>query len=223
MGAQLAEAVGAPLAPVGGWVTQLFPVEQKLAADEIAAIRQRFDAPTAPRATVPPKKRRPLVWAAAMAALLVAFEVTWILTRKPEARLPPVAAKPVAPPPVVADEPLPTPIDPLRQVVDVAELQVKKPPAHHPAREPRPLTLHSEAARTKVGLAELKLREADYSAAIALASEAIQIGGGEDAYLVRAFAELRSGRKADAARDFHHVLSRDPNNAAARSGLEMTE
>ncbi len=74
-----------------------------------------------------------------------------------------------------------------------------------------------------MGLAEIKLREADYTGAIALAGEAIQLGAGEDAYLVRAFAELRAGKKREATNDFQHVLSRDPGNAAARSGLKTAE
>jgi serine/threonine-protein kinase len=228
-------AIGTPHAPdaaVGAFVAALFPVEKRLADEEIVTIRSRFQ-PT--RSTVvmdraPPSKRRWLVAIAALAAMLVIGEVIWLLHLR---------ATPLPPPPKVVNA-LPPPVEekPVEKVVappPVAPIEAPRPVARTPkpiARTAKPAppapvlpppAPRIEAARTKVGLAEVKLREADYPGAIALATEAIGLGADENAYVVRGFAELRAGHTADAERDFQHVLERDPGNGAARAGLKTAQ
>jgi serine/threonine-protein kinase len=234
MGRELEAAMGTPLAPeaaVGGFLTQLFPVEKRLAEDELVAIQQRFMP--SPRTTMvvdraPPAKRRTLLWIAAIAGVLVIGEVAWLLVwRSPPPPPPPppkVVVTPPPPPPIqppgIVEEPLPPPTYKAPRPSARTPRPVAPPP---PLVAPAAPAARIEAARTKVGLAEVKLREADYAGAIALAGEAIQLGAGADAYLVRGYAALRAGRAADAERDFQHVLERDPQNPAARSGLKSAQ
>jgi serine/threonine-protein kinase len=235
MSAALELATGTPHAPeaaVGAFAAALFPVEKKLAAEEIVTIRSRFQPA---RSTMvidraPPSKRKMLVAIASIASMLVIGETIWLLHMR---------AQPLPPPPKIAlpiEEKKPPPVEEKPVAPPIAPPPVALPPQHlhpqHPvARAPKPMTPPQappappriEAARTKVGLAEVKLREADYAGAIALATEAISLGADENAYVVRGFAGLRAGHAADAERDFQHVLQRDPGNAAARAGLKTAQ
>ena len=78
-------------------------------------------------------------------------------------------------------------------------------------------------APVKIALADLAYREGSYDKAISLASEAAKAGGGIEATSLRAQAELRAGRNADAERDFAQVLEKDPDNEDAREGQRMAQ
>ncbi len=240
MGAALEEALGTPLAPqaaVGALVANLFPVEKKMAADEAAGCRTRYS----PRSTLvmernPPPRRRWPLWVGGGAALLLLGEVGWIfyLRLQPPPLSPEIAFEPATP-----KKPVVTPLTMPAAPVEPAMVHVK--PSHPAARTPHPWTpspsmpaeaapsapsspAHIEAARTLVGRAETKLHEGDYSAAIALSSQAIALGADENAYIVRGVALLRSsGGAADAARDFQRVLAIDPGNATAQAALKSIQ
>jgi hypothetical protein len=77
--------------------------------------------------------------------------------------------------------------------------------------------------QAKTMLADLELRVGHYEQAISIASEAIRIAGGADAYFTRASAELSEHRFADAERDFNKVLSLEPTNEDAKEGLKRAQ
>ena len=74
----------------------------------------------------------------------------------------------------------------------------------------------------KLALAELKLQQGSLDEAAVAATEAIKLGMGTRALLLRAQAELRSGRITNARRDFEHVVKVDPANSEALAGIERT-
>jgi hypothetical protein len=78
-------------------------------------------------------------------------------------------------------------------------------------------------AKASTALAELEYKEGHYAEAIARADAAMRAGVGAPAFFVRALAELRGDKPADAARDFQKVLAAEPENEDAREGLKRAE
>ena len=76
---------------------------------------------------------------------------------------------------------------------------------------------------TRMALAKIEFEAGNYSDAIKAASSAAKLGAGTKAYAARANAELASGRNAEAARDFRHVLAATPNDTDAQQGLKRAE
>jgi hypothetical protein len=88
-----------------------------------------------------------------------------------------------------------------------------------PART-TPARLDRVAAAAALERADNQFGSAQYTKAVGSATQAIGLGAGAAAYQMRAEAELRLGRKADAARDFRMVLKLEPGNDDARAGLQ---
>lgn len=78
-------------------------------------------------------------------------------------------------------------------------------------------------AKANTALAELEYRQGNYEQAIARANAAMRAGVGVPAFFVRALAELKGDRPADAARDFQKVLNIEPANSDAKEGLRRAE
>jgi tetratricopeptide (TPR) repeat protein len=78
-------------------------------------------------------------------------------------------------------------------------------------------------AKANTALAELEYRQGNYEQAIARANTAMRAGVNVPAFFVRALAELKSDKPADAARDFQKVLDIEPNNSDAQEGLRRAE
>jgi predicted Zn-dependent protease len=78
-------------------------------------------------------------------------------------------------------------------------------------------------AKANTALAELEYREGNYNEAIARANAAMRAGVAVPAFFVRALAELKGDKPADAARDFQKVLNIEPANSDAKEGLRRAE
>jgi predicted Zn-dependent protease len=77
--------------------------------------------------------------------------------------------------------------------------------------------------QAQLALGELEYRGGHYRQAIRHTSDAIELGVGNEAYLLRAAAEMRAGELTSAQHDFQAVLAREPDNAEARGGLARVE
>jgi serine/threonine-protein kinase len=146
---------------------------------------------------------------------------------------PPLTAKPSAPKPPMPPATVPPPKTTAPTEAELALLAKKLDEAKALVRAGEitaARTLYAELAddpharaKANTALAELEYRQGNYEQAIARANAAMRAGVNAPAFFVRALAELKGDKPADAARDFQKVLNIEPANSDAKEGLRRAE